>query len=70
MTLAVFLELKAERQLIPAADRNLSEPPIIPQQIHPPEGVGRMTTVPYNFGLLGDSDDENDESLFLEPIRS
>ncbi len=29
-----------------------------------------MTTVPYSVGLLGDSDDENDESLFLEPIRS
>jgi hypothetical protein len=35
MTLAVFLEVKAERQLIPTADRHLPEPPVIQQQIHP-----------------------------------
>jgi hypothetical protein len=36
MTLAVFLELKAERQLIAVADRDLSEPSVIPQQVQPP----------------------------------
>jgi hypothetical protein len=33
MTLVVFLEIKAEQQLIPMAVRYLSKPPVIPQQI-------------------------------------
>lgn len=44
MPLAVLLKIKAERQLIPVADRYLSQPSVIPQQVTP----ARLRSLPLD----------------------